>query len=152
MDRTVFISFDPADRDWVGHLAAALTHKGWTPSVERSQVHEAEAMRARVVRDLEASKVFLFVLSRASVASEPVAAELELTRKYGTEVVVARIDDTEPTGALAAGIRGAPSIPFQGRETRQQFERLHAALGRSAAKSYRVMTGELETLMPDDPI
>ena len=152
MGLNVFISFDPADREWAGHLAAALTHRGWEPSVERSKIHEDEGLRARVARDLEASEVMLVVLSEASSGSAQVAAELELTMKYGTEGVAVRIDDSAPDETLAAGLKGATVIPFHGRETRPQFDKLHTALGRAAAQSYRVITGELETLMPDDTV
>ncbi len=149
MAQKVFISFDPADREWVGHLGNALTHRGWEPSVERSQIHPDEPPRSRLVRDLEASDVMVVVLSEASSSSTRVIDELTLTRKYGTEVVAVRIDDSKPSPAIASELQGVTTIPFHGHETRDQFNKLDKALGRAAAQSYRVMTGELETLMPD---
>jgi len=152
MGRNVFISFDSADREWVGHLASALIHRGWEPSVERSQLHADEDAKARAARDLEASEVLLVVLSAASAESSLVASQLDLGATYGTEIVVVRVDDSEPGAAIAAALGGAPTISFHGKETRPQFDKLHTALGRAAAQSFRVITGELETLMPDDTI
>jgi hypothetical protein len=150
VDKRVFICFDPADREWAGHLGQALRHRGWDPSVERSQVHEDETSRQRLVRDLEASEVLVVVLSQASATSRQVIDELALTRKYGTELLAVRIDESTPSAELAKELRGAPTISFHGQEARTQFDKLDRALGRAAAQSYRVMTGELETLMPDD--
>jgi hypothetical protein len=149
-NKTIFISHASIDRSWVDKLGGALARRDWTPGIERSQVHADETDRARTVRDLEGADVLLVVLSANSIVDSEVLLELELSEKYGTPTVAARIDDAELPEELERRLTGVKAIAFHVGEPEEQIQRLHSALGRAAAQSQRVSTMELETLMPDD--
>ena len=148
--KKIFVSHSSIDRSWVDKLGGALARRDWSPGIERSQVHEDETEQARTVRDLEGADVLLVVLSERSVVDAGVLKELELSEKYGTPTVAARIDDAELPEELLRRLTGVTAVAFHVGEPEEQIQRLHTALGRAAAQSQRVSTMELETLMPDE--
>ena len=126
----IFISYASADGDFADWLTGALRHAGLEVWRDIDDVGDAEPVPVEIRAAIERCLVFLFVITRGSVASRHCREELEHATAHSKRVItVAR--DSLPTELLPPDVRHLRWIPFDdGDHFEDSFERLLAAVYR----------------------
>ena len=111
-----FLSYSRHDQQWVRRLADTLEDQTEEDSVhiDVDGILPSEAWRQRLEQLILESKLFVFILSDASIHSEECAKELAVARKYGKRILplnhkLSAPEDVDPGLASLHWIDAPPS-------------------------------------------
>ena len=105
-----FISYSHQDREFALRLRNALTSRGKTVWLDEAAIHGGADWHAALLRAIERSYVFVFLVSPASVASEQCAAEVDHAVRLGKRILPVRAVPT-PIQELPAVVAARQLIP-----------------------------------------
>lgn len=123
---SIFLSYARVDAAAVALLHQALTdreHKLW---IDVQDLPEASPWREDIVRAIDRSDVFVFVVSQASLRSVECRKEFEHARDRRKRIVPIVLDDTQPSAA-------PPDLADIGWIPATAHERIHGAIGTDLA-------------------
>ncbi|MFL6212195.1 MAG: TIR domain-containing protein [Pyrinomonadaceae bacterium] len=113
----LFICFAPAERDFVRDLDEALRKRRRISAIDWQKVDAAQGTSPEVLKQIEATDTFVFVVSPASVAAPDCRRQLEHAarlRKVIVPVVRAQVAEQELPASLASlqAIDYRPSVEY----------------------------------------
>ncbi len=147
-DNFVFISYAPEDRATVHPILKRLHEGGF-----RVWHHDGTASAATVAGRIAACSILIVFVSKCSVASKNVVAEIEQATGRGKEILPVRLEPGDFSGPIAALLKRTPAIEKHALSDdnfrRTLVERL-AARGLSADSAKKVR-GVISTIGEDCP-
>ena len=105
-----FVSYSHQDREFALRLRTALSSRGKTVWLDEAAIHGGADWNAALLRAIERSYVFVFLVSPAAVASPQCAAEVDHALKLGKRILPVRAVAT-PIEDLPAALAARQLIP-----------------------------------------
>ncbi len=100
----LFISYAHEEAAFVERLRAALLARGKEPWIDTEGIEPADRWRGSAQEAIERSDAFVFVLSRAALASEPCRGELDHALSVGKRLIVLCVEEAAGEGAVPEAV------------------------------------------------
>lgn len=91
----VFISYSRKDKDKVDEIVRFLGEKGVHVWLDRAEINDEQAWTKHVAPAIATSKLLLLMVSKDSLASDPVIGELRVAKSQGLPILPILLDGSE---------------------------------------------------------
>jgi tetratricopeptide (TPR) repeat protein len=117
LTRSVFISYATADRKQALSVCKAIERRGTQCWISARNVQPGENYQEAIVHAIRDARAMVLVFSQAANNSDEIKKELSLASRYRVPVLALRIEDVEPSDALAYELSTRQWIDaFEGRD------------------------------------
>lgn len=124
MNSDVFISYDPSDASFVNQLCQALQASGLSTWVEGHDLPPASDRATALAEAIQASPLFLLIVSPAAAASTALADQLALAKGEGKIILSLLWQQTDLPPAWKLHLSGTQPLAFHGLASSENLARL----------------------------
>jgi hypothetical protein len=128
MSTDVFISYDPNDSQFATQLYQDLTGRGLSAWFDQKNLSPTDHRGEAIVTAIDASQVFLLVLSPAAVQSKEIRQTVDLAQDKSKKIVPLIWQQTTMPAAFEFALAGTQRIDFNGTASPENFEQLGQVL------------------------
>jgi hypothetical protein len=108
----IFISYSRSDKAVIDELIKQLEAAGHVVWVDREGIRGGEQWRLKIVEAIEHSHAFLLALSKNSIASDHVRAEIDLAKESKIPIIPIRLQPVEIPATMRYQLAGIQQIDF----------------------------------------
>jgi TolB-like protein len=120
----IFISYSTQDRTKATKLCDNFRARGYSVWMDETNISAATQWSSEIVRAIEASSVFIILLSHSSVGSHNVIKELSLASEKKKHIIPVELEPTEIPHDLQYQLAGIQRVPYS------ETARIEAAVAR----------------------
>lgn len=106
----IFLSYSRTDKDIVNQLISQLEAAGHTVWIDREGIRGGEQWRQKIVEAIESGPIFLLVLSKNSVASDHVRAEIDVAKESRKHIIPVNLQPVEIPSTMKYQLAGLQRI------------------------------------------
>jgi hypothetical protein len=108
----IFISYSRSDKATIDELIKQLEAAGHVVWVDREGIRGGEQWRLKIVEAIENSHAFLLALSKNSIVSDHVRAEIDLAKESKKPIIPIRLQPVEIPASMRYQLAGIQQIDF----------------------------------------
>lgn len=108
----IFVSYSRSDKAIIDELIKQLEAAGHVVWVDREGIRGGEQWRLKIVEAIDHSHAFLLALSKNSIASDHVRAEIDLAKESKKPIIPIRLQPVEIPATMRYQLAGIQQIDF----------------------------------------